>query len=250
MKRFKKTIGIIVAAIMCLSVMAVGVLAAEITDAQWTEVQQAVTDGKISANDVLAIQATGATDTRQIVVTVNGVSTLVTVDASRGSELYNKISTTTNPSDISGKLPTVVINPNVEAVEQGLEGAMGVIETVLGVLIWLIMIGVTIWTIADILFLSYPVFNEYIENQSNAKDGGGKIISRLVTREAKEAYKEANSGNGGNVWLLYLKKRIVAVVLIAVCLYFVTIGDIGFVIRIVTKLVSGVIKGISNFANS
>lgn len=248
-----KAVKIIAMIAACFMILSMYVFGADITDDEWATVQKAVDSGTITLEDLTNSQATGSTNSIQIIATVNGTKQIISVDRDKGSDLLAKANSASGTTDINKKvdenLPDIEIKPNTDAVEKALENAMGLIETVLGVCIWAIMIGVTIWTVADILFISYPVFNEYIEGQSgNSK--GGNIISRLVTREAKEAYKEANSGNGGNVWLIYLKKRIVAIVLIAICLYFVTIGDIGFVIRIVTKLIGGVIRGISDFANS
>lgn len=257
-----RKIKLLFAIVLCLSLFTLSLFAAEISDSEWSEIQAAVDNGEITLNDIGSYITNDTTNSKTLVFDVNGTTKIINVDPSYGSEIYNAFigSSETNSTGTDVNLPDIKINPNVDAVEQGLEGAMGVIEVILGIIVWAIMIGMTFWTITDILFLSYPVFNEYVENNTsgNSRDGrsGGNFICKMVTKEAREAYKQANggggpgNGSGGNVFLIYFKKRVAAIILVAVCLYFVSIGDLGFIVRIITKLCSGIIRGVQEFANS
>ena len=115
----------------------------------------------------------------------------------------------------------------------------------LGVLCIAVMILIGIVEAMDILYITIPPFRMLVsdENASNSK-GLKPAVSKVITFDAILAVRavEQNSSNDGEVrqsLAIYLKRRIVALVLLGICLLYLVSGNIITFVRYIFDIVSG-----------
>ena len=115
----------------------------------------------------------------------------------------------------------------------------------LGVLSIAVMILIGIVEAMDILYITIPPFRMLVsdENASNSK-GLKPAVSKVITFDAILAVRavEQNSSNDGEVrqsLAIYLKRRIVALVLLGICLLYLVSGNIITFVGYILDIVSG-----------
>lgn len=128
------------------------------------------------------------------------------------------------------------------------DAARGVINTVMGILAWIAMVGIGIFTALDICYMIIPTLHATLEELAmnkgtTTKDGHPK--PRFISQDAVNAYKEGIE-NGKNILILYLKKRVVAYIAAAIVIYMLMSGRITIVIEAVLRLLSGGLDTIDN----
>lgn len=109
-------------------------------------------------------------------------------------------------------------------------------EYVLGIIGWFIVVALSILTVVDIVYLSWPPAQGFMRR----KNWDGTQADRkfkIVSKDALKAVEMAGVYNGAvsNVWI-YIKLRIKTFFICGIILSILVIGP-GFVIRYVMKLV-------------
>lgn len=107
------------------------------------------------------------------------------------------------------------------------------------ILIILLLVGSTI---VDLAFIGLPIARESMQNKGEQK--GGKIP--LVSMDAVSVVKETESGvdsSGGykNVYVLYFKRRILTYLILAICILYLVVGELGGLIAWLLTLGSGLV---------
>lgn len=159
---------------------------------------------------------------------------------------------------INGNIDDITGNLNMEAdtksASDSLSGVIPVVNYFVGMLTLLVMIGMSLWTAIDIMYITWPLFSDWSNNQvtdghgvmaKKDKEGGTKL--RFVTREAQWALKTATIENGQNVIKLYFSKRFWSYIILAMVIYIFFSGNFSIITKIALKLVSGVLKLIGQF---
>lgn len=151
------------------------------------------------------------------------------------------------------KIDTVTDTMNMEADMTGgaeliSEELRDLIAKIIGGLTIVILTAIGLFTAIDIFYLEIPPLHTSLEEQAEAKghvDKNGSVKPRLVSKDACDAYKEG-AENQKNVILCYLKKRIVAYIAIAVVVFLLLTGQLTAIIKVVLKLISGVLTSATN----
>lgn len=137
------------------------------------------------------------------------------------------------------------ISADVGTANVLLSGFMPVVAIFLGFMCVLITVGMTIFSGLDICYIAFPAFQTMCEDQKAA--GKGATVkgngSSWVSRDAQKAVEEANTDQSGkNPLLIYLKKRIVSYIILAILLFILLTGNITILTDLALKAVSGIME--------
>ncbi|KUP23090.1 hypothetical protein [Paenibacillus sp. DMB5] len=106
------------------------------------------------------------------------------------------------------------------------------------ILISLLLIGSSIM---DLVYIGLPIARESMDTRSE-KNGKPRFVSNDALSVVKET--EASLGTSGaykNAYLLYLKRRALTYIILAICLLYLISGELGGLIAWILKLGSGVV---------
>lgn len=95
-----------------------------------------------------------------------------------------------------------------------------IVAFILGLLAWFLAAFLTIVTAMDVLFLTYPIFQDYMIRKWDHKKMNG---IRLVSEDARLSLEESHS-SGEHPLVLYLKKRIKTYLFAATLLVIIITG--------------------------
>lgn len=95
-----------------------------------------------------------------------------------------------------------------------------VVAFILGLLAWFLAAFLTIVTAMDVLFLTYPIFQDYMIRKWDHKKMNG---IRFVSEDARLSLEESHS-SGEHPLVLYLKKRIKTYLFAATLLVIIITG--------------------------
>lgn len=160
------------------------------------------------------------------------------VQASQGVE--NKVNDTVG---------NIGITADTQTASEMLSGFVPMISTFVGILCVLISLGMTFITAIDVIYIEFPMFQRKCEEQKmsghgimSKKSSSGENEIRFVTQEAQYAVQEANVENGKNPLFVYIKKRLVSFIVLAILLTIFFTGNIS----LITNLAVDVVQGIMN----
>ncbi|WP_079913009.1 hypothetical protein [Paenibacillus sp. 32352] len=96
-------------------------------------------------------------------------------------------------------------------------------------------------TILDLAFIGLPFAREWMDARS---ESNGK--PRFVTNDALSVVKETeasldSSGGYKNAYVIYLRRRALTYIVLAICLLYLVVGELGGLIAWILKLGSGVV---------
>ncbi len=123
------------------------------------------------------------------------------------------------------------------------EELRGLIATIIGGITIVILTAVGLFTALDIFYLVIPTLHTYLDDNAGANgrtDKNGNVKPRFVSNDACQAYREG-SENQKNVIMVYLKKRIIAYIAVAVVVFLLLTGQLTAIIKFVLKLISGLL---------
>lgn len=142
------------------------------------------------------------------------------------------------------------VHADLGAAQGTLEPIIEIVNTAIGILATAILILVGLFTAIDILYLEVPAFHasmdqKGMEKGQTNKSGGPK--AKIVSEDASQAYQEAQE-TGKNPMIVYLKKRIVAYVAVAIVLYMLLSGNLSLIIEVILKMLNGVFGWVEDYS--
>lgn len=201
-------------------------------------------------------------------VTIGGDTVFLT--SSGVDELYNELKslgstaskeeqkkTAKNAKEKVGNMITAFSpQADIEGAASSLSGLKDSLGILLGIAAYLVLAGLSLFTACDLLYITIPFFRNGMDNVAQSGNGSGMGSStskstgetkfRWITDEAMYAVKTATIESGQSAIFLYLKKRIWAVMAVAVAIYILLTGNIGLIMNLALNLVSGLIDVIAN----
>lgn len=118
---------------------------------------------------------------------------------------------------------------------------LGFVRVVIGVIVIATIIFLTLSTAVDLIYIGLPLFRENVQNRADEK---GKSKPPFISQDAVSVVNETESSvdsNGGyqNAYILYFKRRALTYVVLAVCIVFFVVGQVGDVIGWLLSLGNG-----------
>lgn len=144
------------------------------------------------------------------------------------------------------------VHADLGAAQQTLEPIIEMVNTAIGILATAILILVGLFTAVDILYLEVPAFHNSLDQKAMEKgqtNKSGGVKAKIVSEDASQAYQEAQE-NGKNPMIVYLKKRIVAYVAVAIVLYMLLSGNLSLIVEVVLKMLNGVFGWVEEYSQT
>jgi len=137
------------------------------------------------------------------------------------------------------------IEADTGAATEMLSGFKPIIELIIGIVVVLITFGMTLFSSFDITYLALPIFR----NKADAGKSDGKSWTKLVTQDAIYAVEQSTTSNDGkNMWMVYLKRRVVSYIFLGIILFILLTGNITVITDIAINMVSGIMGVLNNLA--
>lgn len=121
----------------------------------------------------------------------------------------------------------------------------GVVGTVLGLIAVLLMAFLGIVMVSDIAYIALPPVRMLVADQADSKGGSkpekSKIFSHdaLYAVECAENNSDGGSGGGKQALGIYLKRRIVMLIILGICLMYLIQGQIYVFVGMILDLLRG-----------
>lgn len=144
------------------------------------------------------------------------------------------------------------VQADVETAGVALSGLRGLVTTLVGLLAYVIVLGMTLFTALDVCYITMPVFKNKADEM--VQRGGsfttrtdsrtGEAKHRWITDDAQFAIANATIENGKSPLTIYLTKRIWAYVMLAIVLFILLTGNIQLIVNVAITLISGIIEAL------
>lgn len=144
------------------------------------------------------------------------------------------------------------VHPDLKSAQGTLEPIIEIVNTVIGILATAILILIGLFTAIDILYLEVPTFHNSMDQKAMEKgqtNKSGGVKAKIVSEDASQAYQEATE-TGKNVLIVYLKKRIVAYIAVAIVLYMLLSGNLSLIVEVVLKMLNGVFGWVEEYSST
>lgn len=218
------------------------------------------------AETITEIGETTASGTYNKPVSVNGTTYYV------NTEMYNRIKSRVQDAEASD---TETDDNSVEAAKQSvqrmsaglnigadtatgalvLSGLVPFIETALGVAVYIVTAGMTVFTVCDLCYIYIPLFREKTSEMAQSGNAmmsktskeTGESKFRFVTDEAIYAVQTCSVDTGKHPASVWIKKRIWAYILLGIALFILLTGNITLIVNIVLNIVGGIAGALQGF---
>lgn len=173
------------------------------------------------------------------------------------ANVQGKIATAKNNSankiadDVDRITGGLSIEADTNTATRSLSGFTGVVNTLLGILVVLITVGMALFSAFDLCYIAFPVFRNKCEEAkqsgqgimaSNKKTSNGETKLRFVSDDAQYAITAADTVQSGkNPFVIYFGKRLISYIVLAVLIFILLTGNIDIFTRLALKLVSGIL---------
>ena len=174
------------------------------------------------------------------------------------SDLSKKITSSMNNEKTSDKVSDITHGLGIEADTIGatamLSGLMPIVSICLGILVTLITIGMTLFSVFDIAYLAFPVFRNRCEEKKTLggmgvkKDSQGNSKLTFVSDDAEYAVQQGSVESGKSPWGIYFGRRVVSYIMLAICLFILLTGNISLITDIALKAVAGIMNVLTGLA--
>lgn len=196
-----------------------------------------------------AVMLTGAYTAIQVapVTSANGPTSNVVVHIHDEADSAAQGKVVANVS--SGLLNQSNVTPDTGTAMGLLSGVMPMINTLLGLLVVVISVGMTVFSALDIIYLAFPAFRTTVDNSIERGGKGtktnkdGSTSSRWVTDDARLAMQDAEQTQG-SPWGPYFKRRVLAYIFLAIILFILLTGNIFAITTLVTNALQGLFESL------
>lgn len=121
----------------------------------------------------------------------------------------------------------------------------GTVGTIMGLIAVMLMGGLALTMVLDLAYIAVPAVQLMFDGGEGGQGGGGK--KSLISKEARDAVQGAEGGNGGNgqggitklAVTIYLKNRILMLIVLGVCLLYLVSGNIFSLVGMLLDLLRG-----------
>lgn len=177
----------------------------------------------------------------------NGLQACKTVMASAASKYIVK-------SKVDGMGTTFNVSADTDTAGVALSGIESLVGVIVGILCYVITLGMTLFTALDLCYITMPVFRNKCEDMKQSGNGvmtktdkqSGETKLRWITDEAVYSVNTCSVETGKSALTVYLKKRVLAFVLLAVVLFILFTGNIQLIVNIAINLVAGIMDALSS----
>lgn len=166
------------------------------------------------------------------------------------SDYIGKVRSAATSGKVDNMVSDIQISANTTGAQTLLSGLEGIIALVVGILAYVVVIALPVFTALDVCYITMPLFREKSESVKNRGDTFGNVMTktrkngsqglRFITDEAQYAVESASLAEGKSALKTYLFKRMGSFVMLAIVLYILIGGQVNVIVKLAINLVSGV----------
>ena len=137
--------------------------------------------------------------------------------------------------------------PNMAADTEGasrlLSGLMPAVGLILGIIVWVVTVGIVIYTAFEIMYVVFPFMHNAISGEAGEKKGMG--LDKMVSGDARRAVEIGDRGEQ-NPLVYYLKSRIIVYVVLGAMIVILVSGTATKLMNLGSKAASGATQALDN----
>ena len=144
---------------------------------------------------------------------------------------------------------SVSIEADTERASVMLSGLQPLLSLLVGILAILVVLGMTLYTALDIVYITMPMFRNRVEEMKQTGNSvmtketkTGEVKLRWISDEAQYAVMTSTIDSGKNPLTTYLTKRIWAYIMVAIVIYILLTGNIYLIVNIAINFISGILE--------
>lgn len=142
---------------------------------------------------------------------------------------------------IAGNLDSTS-NVDVIRIAEQVETIQSIANTILGLLVVLLVVGVQIVFVVEIVYINLPAFQLAHEKLIDKTEGKTNRVLGLVLRDARRALKRANTlETGKSVNRIYLGMKIKSIIVVAIIVGII-MGAGSYIVEAIVKIVISIIN--------
>lgn len=198
-------------------------------------------------------------DTHAISINIEGEEHVIFMSQAAYEQVGNRVDKALNKQRVQQKIDNMGVNfdveADVEAAGVALSGLREVVAMIVGLIAYLIVLGMTLFTTLDICYITMPVFRNKADEMvqrggvmSRVDNRTGETTHRWITDDARYAVANATIESGKSPLAIYLGKRIWAYILLAIVLFILLTGNIQLIVNIAINFISGLIEVLEGLA--
>ena len=135
------------------------------------------------------------------------------------------------------------LKPDTDSVLTSIDGFIPAINFVLGLLVWVMTIGMTVFSATDICYILFPMFRGKCDEAKQEGNKAFSIFDKIVSDEARHSLRAAETvETGKNPLTIYFGKRVVSYIILAVVIVVLLTGNITIITDIAVKAVKGILE--------
>lgn len=185
------------------------------------------------------------------VVSVTDADTISKLTA-KVSALHKKSAAAVTDQAIDDIFDGLNVKADLAAATLTLGPLTDIVNAFIGVVASIILLLVGLLTAIDVLYLEVPSLHSSMDTKAMDKgqvNKSGGVKPKIVSEDASNAYNEATQ-NGKNPLIVYLKKRVVAYIAVAVVLYMLLSGNLALIVKVVLKALNGVFNWVEDYSET
>lgn len=203
------------------------------------------------AGAVIGTEADGVTPIYgPSVVTVSDADTIAKLKA-KVAALHKKSAAAVTDQAIDDIFNGLNVKADLASATMTLGPLTDIVNAFIGVIATFILLLIGLLTAIDVLYLEVPTLHSSMDTKAMEKGETskktGSVKPKVVSEDASRAYEEA-AQNGKNPLLVYLKKRIVAYIAVAIVLYMLLSGNLALIVKVVLKALNGVFNWVEEYS--
>ena len=129
------------------------------------------------------------------------------------------------------------IRANTAAANRLLSGLMGPVGLILGIIVWVVTVGIVIYTAFEIMYVVFPFMHNAISGEAGEKKGKG--LDKMVSGDARRAVEIGDRGEA-NPLVYYLKSRIIVYVVLGAMIVILVTGTATNLMNLGAEMGNGV----------
>jgi len=147
------------------------------------------------------------------------------------------LSGTGNDTDVGA------LHADTETAGHMLSGLMPMVNTALGIMVWVVVVGIILYTTFELLYINFPIMRNAVSGESGEKKGKG--LDKIVSGDARRAVEISDRGEG-NPLVHYLKTRVLVYIILGAMIVILVGGQAVKLITLGQNAASGVTNQIQS----
>lgn len=136
---------------------------------------------------------------------------------------------------------------DTEGAGKLMSGLMPAVGLVLGVIVWIVTVGIVVYTAFEIMYVVFPFMHNAISGEGGEKKGKG--LDKMVSGDARRAVEVGDRGEA-NPLVYYLKSRIIVYVVLGTMIVILVTGGATKLMTLGEKAGAGVTQAIDGIEDN